>query len=94
MEMEEKNSKLVITREEGQILTTLLQDGKPVEFHLEPEGVDSLLGNIYIGKVQNIVQNIQDAFIEIKSGLHCNYSLEENPTPYYTSKMNSRRLGA
>lgn len=94
MEMEEKNSKLVITREEGQILTTLLQDGKPVEFHLEPEGVDSLLGNIYIGKVQNIVQNIQAAFIEIKSGLPCYYSLEENPTPYYTSKMNSRRLVA
>lgn len=87
MEMEEKNSKLVITREEGQILTTLLQDGKPVEFHLEPEGVDSLLGNIYIGKVQNIVQNIQAAFIEIKSGLPCYYSLEENPTPYYTLSL-------
>lgn len=90
----EKNSKLVITKEEGRILTALLQDGKPVEFHLEPEEEDSLLGNIYIGKVQNIVKNIQAAFIEIKSGLPCYYSLEENVKPSYTSKMNSSRLVA
>lgn len=90
----EKNSKLVITKTEGQILTTLLQDGKPVEFHLEPEEEESLLGNIYIGKVQNIVKNIQAAFIEIKSGLPCYYSLEENPEPVCTRKMNSRRLVA
>lgn len=32
---------------------------------LEPDTADSLLGNIYIGKVQKVVSNINAAFIDI-----------------------------
>ena len=42
---------------------------KSVEIHCDEEKRDSLLGNIYVGKVQNIVSNIQAAFVEIENGI-------------------------
>lgn len=52
----------------------------------------SLLGNIYIGKVKNIVKNIQAAFIEIEKGRECYYSLEENKNPIFTSFKKNNKL--
>ena len=40
----------------------------------EPE---SMLGNIYVGRVSNIVNNINSAFVDIKKGLSCYMSLED-----------------
>ena len=33
----------------------------------------SILGNIYVGKVKNIAENISAAFIEIADGIMCYY---------------------
>lgn len=38
---------------------------------------DSLLGNIYIGKVSNILSNINAAFVDIASGKSCYLPLED-----------------
>lgn len=43
-------------------------DGDSVSLNLEPEEDRSILGNIYIGKVKNIVKNIGAAFVEIGDG--------------------------
>lgn len=90
----EMDEKLIITRHNSCIMTFLLSDGNAKEISIEPENANHILGNIYIGRVQNIVSNIQAAFIEIESGLPCYYSIEDNQTPIYTSKINSPRLVA
>ena len=54
--------KLILVRLHGKILTALLENGKVCELHCDEEKRDSLLGNIYVGKVRNIVSNIQAAF--------------------------------
>lgn len=44
----------------------------------EKEGAESIeVGDIYIGKVQNIIQNINAAFVEIQKGIVCYLPLSE-----------------
>lgn len=86
------NGKLVIVRLRGKILTALLEDGRVCELHMDEEKRDSLLGNIYIGKVKNIVPSISAAFIEIGDHIPCYYSLTDNREPFYTRKGNSAKM--
>ena len=59
----------ILTRlREGVLADALLEDGCLTELSLLPEAGTSILGNIYIGKVRNIVKNIQAAFVEIEGG--------------------------
>lgn len=73
------SKKYVITAINNTICGFLLSDGQVMEIRAyEPE---SILGNIYVGRVSNIVQNINSAFVDIKKGLSCYMSLED-----YTGK--------
>lgn len=74
------------------IATALYQGKKILELHLEPDGQQSILGNIYVGRVKNIVKNLNAAFIEIAPGTSCYYPLEELKHPLYVKKINSPRL--
>lgn len=71
-------SKLVITRWNNKILTALIVNGKCRSLKLEQEEGRSLLGNIYVGKVKNVVKNIGAAFIDLGGGQMGFYSLAEN----------------
>ncbi|MBS6395615.1 MAG: ribonuclease E/G [Clostridiales bacterium] len=52
----------------------------------------SILGNIYVGKVRNIVKNIQAAFVEIEDGILCYLPLEDIKSPIYTKPKKQERL--
>lgn len=60
-----------------------------------PAGGESILGNIYVGKVKNIAANISAAFIEIANGQLCYYALNDNDAPIFTTpkKMNTLVAG-
>ena len=81
--------KLIITRWKEQVLTSLLENGEIVEFHCSPNETkeQAVLGNIYVGKVKNIVPNIGAAFVEVAKGVECYYALDENETPIFTQKI-------
>lgn len=88
------NRKLVFTKLENRILTTVLENEEVVEIHCKKEEMDETvsLGNIYVGKVKNIVANIKAAFIEIAPGVECYYALEENKSPIFTHKIGKKPL--
>lgn len=66
---------LMITDYENHTCVCYYEEGRLTELQiLNP----SILGNIYVAKVQNIVRNLEAAFIEIQPGLVCYYSLTEN----------------
>ena len=92
--MRKLDKKLLIVRCRGRILTALKEGDKVVELHLDEEERNSLLGNIYIGRVHNIVKNIHAAFIEIGNGMQCYYSLSDNKAPIFLKKGNSSQLQA
>ncbi len=43
----------------------VVEDGSPVELYVEQEGSQRLVGNIYKGKVQNVLPGMQAAFVDI-----------------------------
>ncbi|MEE1314067.1 MAG: ribonuclease E/G [Lachnospiraceae bacterium] len=88
------SDKIIITRYEGKIVTAMVEGGKIVEFGCEKEEANSILGNIYVAKVKNIVKNINAAFVEVEHGLICYYSLTENNNHHYLSAGKDRNLAA
>lgn len=79
-------NKLIITRREQQYLTALLSDKEVLELHLEDDA--KVLGNIYVGKVKQIVKNINAAFVDYQDGKTGYYSLTENPVSLFASPSN------
>ena len=55
------------------IATALYQERKLLEISLDSQQEESILGNIYVGRVKDIVKNLNAAFIEIAPGVPCYY---------------------
>ncbi len=76
-------------KSKNKIRTYLIEDDDIVEIHTsinEEQVPPGKLGDIYIGKVQNIVQNIGAAFIEITKGVNCYFDLKDAENAYFTHK--------
>lgn len=85
-------SNLVITELGSTLVAAGYEEGKPLWFECRRKDEISILGNIYVGKVINIVKNIQAAFVQIEDGIICYYSLKENPEPIYIKKSGGSEL--
>ena len=58
------SKEVIITNYKNQYLVVSLDNGKAVEMFLKaPDALK--IGDIFVGKVKNIVNNIQAAFVEI-----------------------------
>lgn len=92
----EQNGTFIITRQRQEnqelIVSAYYEDGKAVELSCFCPEETELLGSIYIGKVKNIVKNIEAAFIEIEGGILCYYSLREQEEPLYIKEKTGSRL--
>lgn len=89
MMLEKRLSKLIVTsfnfREKDLTLFSLLDDsGRPYVFDV-PSDKPTLIGNIYVGRVQSIAKEIHAAFIEYEPGKKAFYSLEE-PKPIFVKQ--------
>lgn len=76
-------NKLIITDWKDKILTALVSNGEITELNLEPADNISVLNNIYIGKVNKIVSNINAAFIDFGSDMAGYYSLIDNKVHHF-----------
>ncbi len=82
-----------LTRNQQTYIATALYSGKQLlEVNLEPVEQKSILNNIYVGRVKDIVKNLNAAFIEIAPGTPAYYSLDECKNPLYVKKINSPRM--
>lgn len=84
-----KLSKLIIAgmEIEGVSCNTcaLEEDGHIMELMLEEKGKKSILGNIYVGQVENIAANIQAAFVMIDPDTRCYLPLSDVKNPVFSS---------
>nr|WP_304955950.1 ribonuclease E/G [uncultured Acetatifactor sp.] len=69
--------KLLFTSYHGQRCALSIQDNRLAEASFFPK-IPSKIGSIYIGKVKNVVNNINACFVEIEKGELCFLSLKEN----------------
>ena len=51
----------------------------------------SLLGNIYIGRVENVVKNLNAAFVRIAPEQNCYLPLQELKNPVFTKKQSEKK---
>ena len=85
--------RLVVTKKDRYIFSVLFdENNQPLELSAEPSDTPSRLGNIYVGHVNNIVKNIDAAFIEIEGGCMCYNSLKEKTSYLFGPHANSDRL--
>ena len=68
--MADQKNQIIITRQDDLTMTFFLADGKPVTIDAQCDNT-SIIGNIYLARVQNIVSNIRAAFVEIAPGETC-----------------------
>nr|MBR6778271.1 hypothetical protein [Clostridia bacterium] len=66
----------------GQQFAALLEDGKLTEFSSEKEPRQNCAGNIYKGKVVNVLSGMNAAFINCGLDKNCYLSMEESYTDY------------
>ena len=61
------DKKIVIRVDESDNETqiAILEDGRLVEFYIEREDAQQLVGNMYKGKVSNVLSGMQSAFVDV-----------------------------
>ncbi|MDF2590097.1 MAG: hypothetical protein K0S41_3938, partial [Anaerocolumna sp.] len=81
-----------ITKQDNRIISSIYEGNEMVQVNIDYAGKKSILGNIYIGKVKNIVKNINAAFVEISDGRMCYLSLEENLYPIFVNAKKTDKI--
>ena len=56
---------ILISVDLSELRVALLEDGRPVEVYIERRGEGSLAGNIYKGRVENVLPGMEAAFVDI-----------------------------
>lgn len=89
--MTAQRGKILIVRQQGKLLALLLRDNQVLSAQvLKP--AEYAVGNIYIGRVQNISQNIGAAFIDLGGGYLTFLPLAEAPCACLTNRVPDGRL--
>jgi ribonuclease E len=60
--------KMLIRQKQGYSQIAVIEDGVLVEHYVDRASAASLIGNIYLGKVQNVLPGMEAAFIDIGRG--------------------------
>ena len=77
-------NEILITKREDKLLTIRTEGKRIVQIDAEDIEEESVLGNIYVGKVRNVVKNINAAFVEFQKGQMGYLSLAKGICPIHT----------
>ena len=80
------------TDDQTKTLSVLMNHKDCMEISCDIEEERSLIGNIYVGKVKNIVKNIDAAFVEIKKGVLCFLPLSEAEDAIFTNHKENQKI--
>lgn len=90
--MNSENGKLLLTPYKNKILLLHIKNNRLVFAQAFSSKNESILGNIYIGKVTNVVKNIDAAFVEIYPGQICFLPLKECRHAILTNRTYDKRI--
>ena len=78
--------------EQNFIVSALYDENrKMIEVSLSSSEEEGILGNLYIGRVENVVKNLNAAFIRISPEQICYYSMDEYKNPLFTKKISQKK---
>lgn len=82
--MRNEFGELIITKYRNNILSLLYNEKNEIkEIYCDAGKYESLLGNIYVGRVVNVVNSINAAFIEFSPGQMGYFAIGDEPDPIY-----------
>lgn len=84
--------KLVVVQKKNLILSALYEEKRLVQVLADPVEPQALVGSIYLGKVKNIVKNINAAFVEIAPGQMCYLALGTGVVPISRTRPGSTSI--
>lgn len=85
---------IIIVKNKERIITCLAGEKELLTIQVDRENNSRLVGNIYLGKVKNIVKNINAAFVEISDRQICYLPLGEVRKPVFADgKEHAVRIG-
>lgn len=89
-------NRYVITKEqmngqEYQISALFDESKKMIEVFPVKEGKTSMLGNIYIGRVEHVLDNLNAAFVKISPEQRGYLSLDDLKAPVFTKKLSKKK---
>ncbi|MDO5410129.1 MAG: ribonuclease E/G [Lachnospiraceae bacterium] len=76
-------SDLIVTRRRNGLIAALKEENRVTELHVEKEK-PFRVGNIYVGRVQSIVKNINAAFVDFGGGMNGYLALEKADGFFFT----------
>ncbi len=85
-------SKIIILKHKNAIVSCLHDGKRAVQLDVDCNYKNNIYGNICIGKVRNIVKNIEAAFVEINGGQICYLSLKKCVSPIFISHGKSESI--
>lgn len=86
------SNQLAIVSYRNKIISAYLKDDKLFRVHVTIPEKKELLGNIYVGKVVNVVKNINAAFVEIEGKQVCYLSLKEEKDAVFVNPKSKAEI--
>lgn len=93
MKNDTEKGRLLVLKREDKILSLLFQGNRLVQARTEDHR-GSVIGNIYVGKVKNVVSGMDAAFVEYEKGRLCFLPFKECKRPLLTNRPYDGRLVA
>lgn len=76
--------KILFTVYKEYVMMARSTDSEITELQFEPLAGESILGNMYVGRVENVVKNLNAAFVSYAKGEIAYLPLEEAQSPFFT----------
>ena len=75
---------IIVVKKDNQIVTCLADEKELLTIQVDRDDESRLVGSIYLGRVRNIVKNINAAFVEIENKQICYLPLSTVSKPYFS----------
>lgn len=84
--------KYIITTLDNYTTAVIFEEDKPELINMYDKEEEALLGNVYIGRVKDVVKNINSAFVQIDKDRVCYYSLTDNTHHNFLNRKNTDKV--
>lgn len=85
-------NELVITNYKNSIISAVYEDKKMIQVSACRKKKNACVGNIYVGRIDNIVKNINAAFVNIADQVSCYLNLSETEHPLFVKKQSPNKI--
>ena len=85
-------NELVITNYKNSIISAVYEDKVMTQVFADRKKQTIRVGNIYVGRIDNILKNINAAFINIAEGVSCYLDMSTGVEPLFVKKQSPKKL--